>query len=100
MDLAGRKVLINAASRGLSAAFVEAALSRHVDTVYAAARYPASRPQFSNPAKVFPVRLDVTSQDAMVAAAKEATEVDLMISNAGVPCYRPVLGDQDEAAVR
>jgi len=23
-----------------------------------------------------------------------------MISNAGVPCYRPVLGDQDEAAVR
>jgi NAD(P)-dependent dehydrogenase (short-subunit alcohol dehydrogenase family) len=100
MDLAGRKVLITGASRGLGAAFVEAALARHAGAVYAAARNPAALPQFSDPARVVPVRLDVTDQDAMVAAAKEATEVDLLISNAGLPCYGPVFADQDEAAFR
>jgi NAD(P)-dependent dehydrogenase (short-subunit alcohol dehydrogenase family) len=49
---------------------------------------------------VFPVRLDVTDQDAMVAAVKEATDVDLLISNAGLPCFGPVLQDEDEAAFR
>jgi NAD(P)-dependent dehydrogenase (short-subunit alcohol dehydrogenase family) len=91
MDLAGRRVLITGANRGLGAAFVEAALARRADTVYAAARHPASLPQFSDPAKVIPVRLDVTDQDAMVAAAKEAADVDLLISNAGLPQIHAVV---------
>jgi NAD(P)-dependent dehydrogenase (short-subunit alcohol dehydrogenase family) len=78
----------------------EAALARRADTVYAAARHPASLPQFSDRAKVIPVRLDVTDQDAMVAAAKDATGVDLLISNAELPAFGPVLQDQDEAAFR
>jgi Dehydrogenases with different specificities (related to short-chain alcohol dehydrogenases) len=39
-DLAGHKVLITGANRGLGAAFVEAALARRADTVYAATRNP------------------------------------------------------------
>ncbi len=99
-DLVGHRVLITGANRGLGAAFVEAALARRADTVYAAARNPASLPQFSNPARVMPVRLDVTDQEAVVAAAKEAADVDLLISNAGLPCYGPVFGDQDEETFR
>jgi NAD(P)-dependent dehydrogenase (short-subunit alcohol dehydrogenase family) len=99
-DLAGHTVLITGANRGLGAAFVEAALARHADTVYAAARNPRSLPPFSDPARVVPVPLDVTDQEAMAAAAKQATGVDLLISNAGVPCYGPVLGDQDEETFR
>ena len=99
-DLAGHKVLITGANRGLGAAFVEAALARHADTVYAAARNPRSLPPFSDPARVVPVALDVTDQEAMAAAAKQATGVDLLISNAGVPCYGPVFGDQDEETFR
>ena len=99
-DLAGHNVLITGANRGLGAAFVEAALARRADTVYAATRNPTSLPQFSNHARVIPVRLDVTDQEAVVAAAKEATDVDLLISNAGLPCYGPVLGDKDEGEFR
>ncbi len=99
-DLAGHKVLITGANRGLGAAFVEAALVRRADTVFAAARNPASLPQFSNPARVIPVRLDVSDQEAVVAAAKEAADVDLLISNAGLPCYGPVFGDKDEETFR
>src|SRR6476659_9966042 len=61
-DLAGHKVLITGANRGLGAAFVEAALARHADTVYAAARNPRSLPPFSDPARVVPVALDVTTR--------------------------------------
>ena len=100
MDLAGRKILITGANRGLGAAFVEAALARRADTIYAAARNPTSLPEFSDPARVIPVRLDVTDQETMVAAANEASDVDLLISNAGLPCYGPIFGDQDETTFR
>jgi NAD(P)-dependent dehydrogenase (short-subunit alcohol dehydrogenase family) len=100
MDLAGQKVLITGANRGLGATFVEAALARRADTVYAAARNPASLPQFSDAARVSPLRLDVTDQEAMIAAATEAKDVDLLISNAGAPCYGPVFGDKDENTFR
>ena len=100
MTLSGRKVLITGASRGLGASFVEAALARQASTVYAAARDPALLPRFSDPARVVPVRLDVTDQQQVTAAAGERTDIDLLVSNAGVTCHGPVLGGDDEATFR
>ena len=100
MTLSGRKVLITGANRGLGASFVEAALARQASAVYAAARDPALLPRFSDPARVVPVRLDVTDQQEVTEAGLERTDVDLLISNAGVTCHGPVLGGDDEAIVR
>ena len=100
MTLSGRKVLITGANRGVGASFVEAALARQASTVYAAARNPALLPRFSDPARVVPVRLDVTDQETVAAAARERADVDLLISNAGVTCHGPVLGGDDEATFR
>jgi NAD(P)-dependent dehydrogenase (short-subunit alcohol dehydrogenase family) len=100
MTLSGRKVLITGANRGLGASFVEAALARQASAVYAAARDPALLPRFSDPARVVPVRLDVTNQQEITAAAGERTDIDLLISNAGVSCHGPVLGRDDEARLR
>jgi NAD(P)-dependent dehydrogenase (short-subunit alcohol dehydrogenase family) len=100
MTLSGRKVLITGANRGVGASFVEAALARQASTVYAAARNPALLPPFSDPARVVPVRLDVTDQETVAAAARERADVDLLISNAGVTCHGPVLGGDDEAILR
>lgn len=100
MTLSGRKVLITGANRGVGASFVEAALARQASAVYAAARNPARLPRFSDPARVVPVRLDVTDQQEVTAAARERTDIDLLISNAGVTCHGPVLGGDDEATFR
>ena len=100
MTLSGRKVLITGANRGLGASFVEAALARQASAVYAGARDPALLPRFSDPARVVPVRLDVTDAHEVTAAGLERTDVDLLISNAGVTCHGPVLGGDDEAIVR
>ena len=100
MTLSGRKVLITGANRGLGASFVEAALARQASTVYAAARDPALLPGFSDPDRVVPVRLDVTDPQEVTAAARERTDIDLLISNAGVTCHGPVIGGDDEARLR
>jgi NAD(P)-dependent dehydrogenase (short-subunit alcohol dehydrogenase family) len=100
VDLTGRKVLITGANRGVGAAFVSAALARQAATVVAAARYPASLPAFPDPGHVVPARLDVTDRDQVAALASEHPDVDLLISNAGVTCQRPLLSDITDAALR
>lgn len=100
MDLTERKVLVTGANRGVGAAFVGAALSRRATAVFAAAREPASLPRFPDPERVVPVRLDVTDQAQIGAAAREHADVDLLVCNAGVTCQRPVLSDVEEAAFR
>jgi NAD(P)-dependent dehydrogenase (short-subunit alcohol dehydrogenase family) len=98
-DLSGCRVLVTGANRGLGRSLVEAALVRNAATVYAAARDPDSLPPFAGPAAVVPVRLDVTDADAIAAAALAHPDVDVLVSNAGISCFGPVL-DGDEAAMR
>ena len=98
--LSGRKVLITGANRGLGAALVEAALARDAATVVAAARDPGSLPRFSDPARVVPVRLDVTDAEAVRAAAREHPDTGLLVSNAAVTHQGQVLADGDEPAIR
>ena len=105
-DLAGRKVLITGASRGVGAAFVGAALSRRAATVVATARDPASLPEqpelpgSTDPARVVPARLDVTDRAQVTAVASEHPDVDLLVCNAGVTLQRPLLSDVTDEALR
>ncbi len=92
MNLSGRRVLITGANRGVGAAFVEAALARDAQLVYAGARDVAALPRFSAPDRVRGLPLDVTDDATVRAAAQVASDVDLVVSNAGVACNGPVLG--------
>jgi NAD(P)-dependent dehydrogenase (short-subunit alcohol dehydrogenase family) len=79
MKLQDSVVLITGANRGIGLAFAEAALMRGARKVYAGARSPSS----ITTAGVVPVKLDVTSDQNVAAAARICTDVTLVINNAG-----------------
>jgi NAD(P)-dependent dehydrogenase (short-subunit alcohol dehydrogenase family) len=80
-------VLITGANRGIGAAFAKALLARGAKKVYAAARDPASVKLDG----VVPIKLDVTSDEDVLAAAKQCGDVTLVINNAGIALPGPFL---------
>jgi len=80
MKLQDAIVLITGANRGIGLAFAEAALARGARKVYAGARSPSS---ISTPG-VVPVKLDVTSDHDVAAAARICSDVTLVVNNAGI----------------
>lgn len=80
--------LITGANRGLGRHFAAELLARGA-TVYAAAREPAA---IDLPG-VRPLALDITDPDAVAAAADLATDVDLLVNNAGISTGSTLLGD-------
>ena len=85
--IAGSRVLVTGANRGLGRAFAESLVARGARTVYAAARDAAR----ATVAGVEPVRLDITSADEVAAAAARCADVDILINNAGLMLFAPVL---------
>jgi len=73
-------VLITGANRGIGLAFAQAALARGARKVYAAARNPSQMTLTD----VVPVKLDVTSADDILTAARTCPDVTLVINNAGI----------------
>jgi NAD(P)-dependent dehydrogenase (short-subunit alcohol dehydrogenase family) len=73
-------VLITGANRGIGFAFAEAALARGARKVYAGARSPSS----ITTAGFIPLKLDVTSDQDVAAAARTCADVTLVINNAGI----------------
>jgi NAD(P)-dependent dehydrogenase (short-subunit alcohol dehydrogenase family) len=83
--VAGSTALVTGASRGLGSAFVAALLERGATRVYAAARNPDDvRARFGDDARVVALQLDVTDARSVRAAATVATDVDLLVNNAGI----------------
>lgn len=80
--------LITGANRGLGRHFAAELLARGA-TVYAAAREPAA---IDLPG-ARPVALDITDPGAVAAAAALASDVDLLINNAGISTGSTLLGD-------
>ncbi len=89
MKIAGAVALVTGANRGLGLAFARALLERGAAKVYAGARDPASM-RISG---VVPFKLDVTRDDDVAAAAKQARDVTLVINNAGIAKIGAFLGD-------
>jgi NAD(P)-dependent dehydrogenase (short-subunit alcohol dehydrogenase family) len=83
MKIEGSVALVTGANRGLGRHFAQQLLARGAAKVYAAARHPDS----VNLDGVVPVRVDLTDQTSIEAAAELASDITLLINNAGV--YTP-----------
>ena len=79
MQLNNEVVFISGANRGLGLAFAREALARGAKKVYAGARKPESVAL----AGVIPVKLDVTDETDIAAAARQCQDVTVLINNAG-----------------
>ncbi len=94
----GTTALVTGANRGLGKAFVQALLDRGAAKVYAAARDPGTIDVTD--ARVGPVQLDITNLDDIADAARDCTDVSLLINNAGAMLLRPFLSAPDMSAAR
>jgi len=94
-DITGRVALVTGANRGLGAAFVAELLERGASKVYAAARRPGSV-QSDDP-RVVPLELDVTDPESIGRAASIATDVSILVNNAGIAVNQSLVsGDLEE----
>ncbi len=84
--LTGKTVLVTGANRGIGAATVTSLLAAGVKKVYAAARKTSSLPDFGD-ARVVPLALDITDVASAKAAAATATDIDVLINNAGTAAF-------------
>src|SRR5882724_11093346 len=96
MGLRKSVALITGANRGLGLAFTRALMAAGVRKVYAAARDP-SKIKLDG---VVPIRLDITDDAQVQAAAHACGDVNLLINNAGIAQRSPFLGDGSLAATR
>lgn len=88
--LAGQTVLVTGANRGMGREYVTQLLGRGVARVYAAARDPHAI-DVTDP-RVVALRLDVTDAASIAAAAELASDVSVLINNAGIVRGASVLG--------
>lgn len=79
-EFTDRTVLVTGANGGLGTEFVRQALERGARRVYAAARSPRTW----DDERVVPIALDVTDPSSIAAAVATASDVDLLVNNAGI----------------
>lgn len=80
MKIAGSVALVTGSNRGIGRRFVTELLNRGASKVYATAR----RPELVDIDGVEVLALDITDDASVAAAAAAATDVNLLINNAGI----------------
>lgn len=97
MNLQGQVVLVTGANRGLGTHFVRHLLAAGAEKVYATARDGSAVPEeFSSNPRVEVLDLDITDPASLSAAAAAASDVNVLVNNAGVLAFGDVLtGDLD-----
>jgi len=96
MDIKGKTILVTGANRGIGASLVKSLLKNGAGKVYAAARNPASLPDFGDK-RVVPLKLDITKPADVAAAAKTTGAVDVLINNAGIANGGDIFADVQSA---
>ncbi|MBL7262128.1 SDR family oxidoreductase [Paractinoplanes lichenicola] len=92
MRIQGAVALVTGANRGLGRHFAQQLLERGAAKVYATAR----RPELIDIPGVETLRLDITDPAEVAAAAEVATDVNLLVNNAGLKTgANLVTGDLD-----
>ncbi|MDN5545502.1 MAG: SDR family NAD(P)-dependent oxidoreductase, partial [Rhodococcus sp. (in: high G+C Gram-positive bacteria)] len=87
MDLNKTVAVVTGANRGLGR-HLAAGLVERGAKVYAAAR----NPETVDLPGVIPLRLDVTDAESITAAAQIASDVTLLVNNAGISTSAPLIG--------
>lgn len=85
----GRTALVTGANRGIGLAVTKALLGAGAAKVYAGARKPETLQPLVDEfgERIVPVKLDVTDDAQVKAAAQGAPDVDLVINNAGIASF-------------
>ncbi|WP_314140607.1 SDR family NAD(P)-dependent oxidoreductase, partial [uncultured Plantibacter sp.] len=89
MDITGSVALVTGSNRGIGRRFVVQLLERGASKVYATAR----RPELVDIPGVEVLQLDITDQASIAAAAEIATDVTLLVNNAGIATQGSMLTD-------
>lgn len=81
--LNNKVILVSGANRGIGKALVEAALKKGAAKVYAASRVLNKLPDFKD-RRVVPIELDIRDKAQIEAASQQASDIEVLINNAGV----------------
>jgi NAD(P)-dependent dehydrogenase (short-subunit alcohol dehydrogenase family) len=86
MNISGSTALVTGANRGLGARLVQELLAAGAARVYATARDPQAMEgtDFADDPRVRLLELDITDPASVFAATRTATDVTLLVNNAGV----------------
>lgn len=96
MKIENAVALVTGANRGIGLVFARELLARGARKVYAGARDPAAIMQSG----VQALRLDVTKPDDVAAAAERASDVTLVVNNAGIAQPGGFLASDSEDVAR
>jgi NAD(P)-dependent dehydrogenase (short-subunit alcohol dehydrogenase family) len=99
MKINGKTALVTGANRGIGLAIVNALLESGVKKIYAAARDISKLPDFGD-ARVEPLQLDINDAEQIDQAVKSASDIDLLINNAGVAAFTSLLSGPRDALLR
>jgi NAD(P)-dependent dehydrogenase (short-subunit alcohol dehydrogenase family) len=93
IDISESTALVTGANRGIGASLVEALVAAGAKRVYAAARTPS--PATSD--RVVPIALDVTDEARVAEVAALASDVQILVNNAGISRSQPLLAGAHDA---
>jgi NAD(P)-dependent dehydrogenase (short-subunit alcohol dehydrogenase family) len=96
MKIRDSVAFITGANRGIGLAFAQELLAGGARKVYAAAR----QPERITLAGVERIRLDVTNPEGVAAAARQCTDINLLINNAGIALWTGFLAPDSVEAAR
>jgi len=93
MNLENKIIFVTGANRGIGKAIVETLLNQPVKKIYAASRNVEGLPKFGD-VRVVPVKLDITDSAQIRSAVEYANDVDVLINNAGVASFAPIVAGE------
>ncbi|HEX8412580.1 MAG TPA: SDR family oxidoreductase [Sphingomicrobium sp.] len=101
MKIEGCTAIVTGGNRGIGEGFVQELLDAGAKRVYVAARKLADAKEAAlADERLVPIQLDVTKADEITAAAAIATDVDLVVNNAGAFNNVTLLTAPDETSMR